>query len=344
MKRSSSVRLAAAALVASALVSPGRAEPQGSGARGRRGGKVRYQIGTKRAEATYQVRGGMVFISDDIALGRYDEMELDPGDGAGDPPGAEGGGAGGRSGAPRGPQATGGDAPDLVAKPLSGWSDGVIPYELTADFLAVHDRAVFEDAVARIHARTNLRLVARTDEDTYLSVTATRGDGGCFAWLGRRGRGPQLINIGADCGVIGIVLHEIFHSLGLPHEHQRHDRDEYVRHHPENVEEDRHHAFEVLDADEWDNPFPYDYGSVMHYGRHAFATAPDLVTLDPIEDGEPFKQGIGQRRGISDGDVMIVNYLVEMQAMLGPPVVPGPPEPAPDKFASGGGGGLFGLP
>lgn len=49
---------------------------------------------------------------------------------------------------------------------------------------------------------------------------------------------------------------------------------------------------------------PYDYGSVMHYGSHAFAKGfgPTIV---PTAEGMP----IGQRRGLSETDFSKINKL-----------------------------------
>ena len=44
------------------------------------------------------------------------------------------------------------------------------------------------------------------------------------------------ISIGDKCKVRGIIVHEIMHSFGFIHEHNREDRDEYVEINTDNME------------------------------------------------------------------------------------------------------------
>jgi len=70
------------------------------------------------------------------------------------------------------------------------------------------------------------------------------------------------------CLLKGPMVHEIAHAVGFWHEHNRPDRDEYVTIHYENIKSGREHNFHKRSYHEVDSlNVPYDYGSVMHYGR-----------------------------------------------------------------------------
>ncbi|KAH8330920.1 hypothetical protein KR067_008958 [Drosophila pandora] len=68
-----------------------------------------------------------------------------------------------------------------------------------------------------------------------------------------------------------VILHETFHVLGRYHEQSRHDRDEYVY-----IEEDNIINWEKYgpnfqkSEDTTLSKLPYDYKSIMHYGKNAF--------------------------------------------------------------------------
>lgn len=282
---------------------------------------VRVPLATGVATMPYEVRGGLVFVGGDMVVGRADEMTA----------------ARARPG--------GAAEVHLAASEVRGWPGGIIPYELTAEYLALHSRKRFEEAVAKIHRKTALRLIPRAREATYLRVTTSEGNGGCFAGLGRRGEGPQTINLGRGCGSVMTHVHEIFHTLGMPHEHQRDDRDKYVEHLPQNVRAGKEDNFVKFEARAWLNPYPYDYGSLMHYATHAFSNGggPTLRVRSPPA---PAGQRIGQRARISPGDVRLVNYLVQVQGILDGTrdhVMNAVPVAASSDDVGAGGGGLFGL-
>lgn len=112
-----------------------------------------------------------------------------------------------------------------------------------------------------------------------------------------------------------VKQHELMHVTGFWHEQSRFDRDDYIRIIWENIEPGMEYNF---DKYSWDDiqtlDAPYDYGSVMHYGTHAFAKGYG-PTIMP-KDGTQPSAIIGQRQGLSDLDVEKVNRMYSCKGHL----------------------------
>lgn len=51
---------------------------------------------------------------------------------------------------------------------------------------------------------------------------------GCYSYVGKIG-GRQTLSLAADCIADYIIWHEMMHAIGFEHEHQRPDRDSFIR-------------------------------------------------------------------------------------------------------------------
>lgn len=72
----------------------------------------------------------------------------------------------------------------------------------------------------------------------------------------------------ATCVEHDIVIHELFHTIGLWHEHMRHDRDEYITVRYDKIEPAFYSQFEKISKFESTTyNVEYDYQSVMHYSK-----------------------------------------------------------------------------
>ena len=135
---------------------------------------------------------------------------------------------------------------------------------------------------------------------------------GCASQVGKGG-GMQLVSLGVGCVYVGISQHELMHVVGFWHEQSRFDRDEYIRINWDNIEPGMEYNFDKYSWNDIQNlDVAYDYGSVMHYGTHAFARGYG-PTISPRNSSATI---IGQRHGLSPLDIEKINRLYECKQFL----------------------------
>uniref|UniRef100_A0A8C1FRF3 Metalloendopeptidase n=1 Tax=Cyprinus carpio carpio TaxID=630221 RepID=A0A8C1FRF3_CYPCA len=171
-----------------------------------------------------------------------------------------------------------------------------VPFIVTS-----YEKSVIANAMSTFHSKTCIRFVARSTQTDYISI---ENKDGCFSSLGRTG-GKQVVSLYRQgCVYHGIAQHELLHALGFYHEQTRSDRDQYVRINWKNISPNMAYNFQKQNTNNQNTP--YDYGSVMHYGKTAFSIQPGLETITPIPD-ETVE--IGQRQGMSNIDILRINKL-----------------------------------
>ncbi|XP_018410012.1 PREDICTED: astacin-like metalloendopeptidase [Nanorana parkeri] len=179
-----------------------------------------------------------------------------------------------------------------------------IPYTLSAEYTS-SDSAIIYSAIQEYTLLTCIRFVERMTEADYIQI---RSVDGCWSYLGRIG-GPQDLSLfNPGCLLKGIVQHELNHVLGFVHEHTRSDRDTYVGIEWAHISDVYKSNFEMTQPPTNNLGLPYDYASVMHYGRYAFSKAPGKATIVPKPDARVF---IGQRYGLSSLDLQKINRLYQ---------------------------------
>jgi hypothetical protein len=190
------------------------------------------------------------------------------------------------------------------------WPDGVIPFQFDANVtaanrtlvLAAMDEWMRRPGTDQIH----VAFVQRNGDTNHVHIMNHASlNNSSVGMVG----GAQIININ-DWSKFTIA-HELGHAMGLPHEQCRPDRDTYVTIHPENMEEGVEHNFDIVPN--WmpgTLSTPYDFSSVMHYGRCA-GSAHIFCSLDATWNTSTIvpKSGVGdysemgQTSKLSDSDV-----------------------------------------
>ncbi|XP_061090165.1 hatching enzyme 1.2-like [Conger conger] len=180
-------------------------------------------------------------------------------------------------------------------------SDGLVevPYTMSNQFTHYHKKRI-ENAMKTFNTETCIRFVPRSYQRDFISIESRDG---CYSYLGRTG-GKQVLSLAKyGCVYHGIIQHELNHALGFYHEHTRSDRDQYVKINWENVPPRTIFNFQKQDTENLNTP--YEYTSIMHYGRTAFSTN-GLDTITPVPNPN---QSIGQRSNLSEGDIQKIKKL-----------------------------------
>ena len=146
-----------------------------------------------------------------------------------------------------------------------------IPYAISDDFSEDYVDDVIEPAIEHWNQNTSIRFVPWNGVAAdYVEIMTV--DGRCWSEAGRKvGGGRQEIKLDESlCTQVRTVIHELGHTVGLKHEQQRSDRDEYVQILTANIQTqpDRSGNFALygpgLPLGE------YGYTSIMHYSSTAF--------------------------------------------------------------------------
>uniref|UniRef100_A0A158P9C2 Metalloendopeptidase n=1 Tax=Angiostrongylus cantonensis TaxID=6313 RepID=A0A158P9C2_ANGCA len=155
-----------------------------------------------------------------------------------------------------------------VISGIKKWPSGRIPYVISGQY-SERERAVLARSFQEYHRRTCVRFVARTPLDRdYLYIGKIDG---CFSDVGRAG-GRQELSLDDGCMQYDTAIHELMHSVGFYHEHERWDRDNHITILWQNIDKDAYDQFGKVDMSESSYYGQmYDYFSIMHYDSLAFS-------------------------------------------------------------------------
>jgi hypothetical protein len=200
----------------------------------------------------------------------------------------------------------------------------VVPYVITGKFQA-DERRIISGAMRAIEHNTCIRFRKRTNEADFVDVQ-NRPNEGCYTTVGRSpGRNVVMLeaNEDATCVEHDIAIHELMHTIGLWHEQMRYDRDKYIKVHYENIDPIYYSQFEKVSSTESTTyGVPYDYQSVMHYAKDAFAERPGLITMETFDT--KYQNLIGHVKDASPSDYVKICSIYSCKQCMGN-VFTGPP-------------------
>ncbi|CAH1793703.1 unnamed protein product [Owenia fusiformis] len=211
----------------------------------------------------------------------------------------------------------------------SRWPNGVVPYVIDSSYerweLDVIKAAMEEITMATAFKGTNcISFKQRTIDKDYVKISPI---GGCYSRVGVAGK-EQPISISKGCVRKGTIMHELLHTLGFWHEQSRADRDRYISINWANIKEGHAGNFNKFKESNINHlEMPYDYNSIMHYSKSAFAKDWQYPTIIPtLKEGSTY---IGQRTQLSPVDINKVRILYGCKGVVKidftTPTTPAPP-------------------
>ena len=186
------------------------------------------------------------------------------------------------------------------------WPGGILYYHLAAQF-TTSERQHIESTIRRLQQKIGSDCIKFRRSNRWDAVQV-RQDNGCSATVGYlHGGGRQRMSLSWGCFGSATIEHEFLHSLGIHHTQNHWDRDRYVDIQFQNIRPGMEPNF-------WKQPrrhadtfgLPYDYSSVMHYGENSWSKNGQrtIVTKD-----QRYQNRIGQRQGVSRGDVKLIRKM-----------------------------------
>ncbi|XP_071376795.1 low choriolytic enzyme-like [Centroberyx affinis] len=175
-----------------------------------------------------------------------------------------------------------------------------IPYVI-ANHYSSRELNIINSGINSFAHSTCIRFVPRSNQRDYIYIQSLQG---CYSYVGRQGNSQTVSLSRQGCIYYGTVQHELLHALGFNHEQCRSDRDRHIQVLLQNVMKGQEHNFRKIDT--LNQGTPYDYGSVMHYGRLAFSKDNYNPTMVAI----PNRNAVfGTARQMSQHDINRINLL-----------------------------------
>jgi hypothetical protein len=187
------------------------------------------------------------------------------------------------------------------------WEDGILPFEFDFEITDAQQEMFF-DACLQWERVSGVRCKLGPYKGRVVTVTNTEG-WGCYALWGMGSHWVFLkrkMNLQSSCWNKKTIMHELGHTMGLIHEHQRMDRNQYVEVISENLDSGFLWLNEIVNFNRQSSEphTEYDFLSIMHYHRQSFSKNGG-DTIVPKPGYEQYLDVMGRMWHLSDGDARI---------------------------------------
>ncbi|KAK7072992.1 hypothetical protein SK128_006150 [Halocaridina rubra] len=183
------------------------------------------------------------------------------------------------------------------------WDGGQVPYKLDFDPTSPDNVYVHDNIMAAIAAINAVGCVSIYEANMETDVVNIRLDVDYSSYVGRQG-GVQNLTVSSDNSNIGTIMHELMHTLGFGHEHNRADRDDFIIIQWDNIKDEAKPYFQKYTEESGftDHDISYDYESLMH----ATNQKNEDIFIDlnkPIITRLDGSTSVGQRSHLTEKDV-----------------------------------------
>jgi len=191
------------------------------------------------------------------------------------------------------------------------WPQSVLPYQFMNGVFSDRDKTEIYKAMKDWQKKTCIRFEPYTEQLArrlgHKNRIIFQNGGGCSSYVGVIRRGPQPVTLAPGCRWQRIITHELGHAIGLHHEQCRPDRDDYLTLYLQNVQAGMRYNFDKYKTDYVNSHnIPYDYLSIMHYGKLAFSNN-NQITIYPKD--RSYLDRIGKTEELTASDARLVNIM-----------------------------------
>jgi len=147
------------------------------------------------------------------------------------------------------------------------WTDGIVYYKFH-DNVDEDSKDVIVDCMMDFEDFSSLQFIEDNSKKYFVTIKISTRSRNCITNIGMYKSTLELINTQSN----KTIKHELGHAIGLHHEHQREDRNKYVKILWDNIKESKYRNFAIVKDDLIpENLFEYDKKSIMHYSPFAFS-------------------------------------------------------------------------